>query len=76
MTLYQPPPGQTSIDPHVEIYGTPHVEINNRIHAASGKRVHGQNMVLQSPKVQCVQGSCASNTTVLSGDIHSLPSTL
>ena len=23
MTLYQPPPGQTPIDPHVEIYGTP-----------------------------------------------------
>ena len=23
MTLYQPPPDQTSIDPHVEIYGTP-----------------------------------------------------
>ena len=22
VTLYQPPPGQTSIDPHVEIYGT------------------------------------------------------
>ena len=23
VTLYQPPPGQTSIDPNVEIYGTP-----------------------------------------------------
>ena len=29
VTLYQPPPGQTSIDPHVEIYGTPLKSIKN-----------------------------------------------
>ena len=29
MTLYQPPPGQTSIDPHVKIYGTPLKSVNN-----------------------------------------------
>ena len=29
VTLYQPPPGQTSIDPHVEIYGTPLKSVKN-----------------------------------------------
>ena len=29
VTLYQPPPGQTSIDPHVEIYGTPLKAVKN-----------------------------------------------
>ena len=29
MTLYQPPPGQNSIDPHVEIYGTPLKSVKN-----------------------------------------------
>jgi hypothetical protein len=29
VTLYQPPPGQTSIDPHVEIYGTPQKAVKN-----------------------------------------------
>ena len=29
VTLYQPPPGQTSIDPHVEIYGTPLNSVKN-----------------------------------------------
>ena len=28
VTLYQPPPGQTSIDPYVEIYGTPLKPVN------------------------------------------------
>ena len=29
VTLYQPPPGQTSIDPHVEIYGTSLKSVKN-----------------------------------------------
>ena len=29
VTLYQPPPGQTSINPHVEIYGTPLKSVKN-----------------------------------------------
>ena len=29
VTLYQPPPGQTSIDPHVEIYGSPLKAVKN-----------------------------------------------
>ena len=29
MTLYQPPPGQTSINPHIEIYGTPLKAVKN-----------------------------------------------
>ena len=29
VTLYQPPPGQTSIDPPVEIYGTPLKSVKN-----------------------------------------------
>ena len=29
VTLYQPPPSQTSIDPHVEIYGTPLKSVKN-----------------------------------------------
>ena len=29
VTLYQPPPGQTSIEPHVEIYGTPLKAVKN-----------------------------------------------
>ena len=29
VTFYQPPPGQTSIDPHVEIYGTPLKAVKN-----------------------------------------------
>ena len=29
VTLYQLPPGQTSIDPHVEIYGTPLKSVKN-----------------------------------------------
>ena len=29
VTLYQPPPGQTSIDPHVEINGTPLKSVKN-----------------------------------------------
>ena len=29
VTLYQPPPGQTSIDPHVELYGTPLKAVKN-----------------------------------------------
>ena len=29
VTLYQPPPGLTSIDPHVEIYGTPLKSVKN-----------------------------------------------
>ena len=98
VTLYQPPPGQTSIDPHVEIYGTPlkavknftylgstvvsdntiDVEINNRIQAAFGaiSRTVEACMVttwyFSLHKVQGVQGNCASNTAVLSRDIHSL----
>ena len=31
LTLYQPPPGKTSIDPHVEIYGTPLKSVKNFI---------------------------------------------
>ena len=63
MTLYQPPPSETSIDPHVEIYGitvasdnTINVEINNHIQAASGafgglwKRVWSQHGISVSTK--------------------------
>ena len=35
MTLYQPPPGQTSTDPHVEIYGTPLKSVKNFIYLGS-----------------------------------------
>ena len=29
MTLYQPPPEQASLDPHVDIYGTPLKSVKN-----------------------------------------------
>ena len=35
VTLYQPPPGQTSIDPYVEIYGTPLKSVKNFTHLGS-----------------------------------------
>ena len=35
VTLYQPPPGQTSIDPHVEIYGTPLNSVKNFTYLAA-----------------------------------------
>ena len=35
VTLYQPPPGQTSIDPHVEICGTPLKSFKNFTHLSN-----------------------------------------
>ena len=35
VTLYQPPQGQTSVDPHVEIYGTSLKSVNNFTYLSS-----------------------------------------
>ena len=43
VTLYQPPPGQTSIDPHVEIYGTPLKSVKNFTHL--GRTVASDNTI-------------------------------